>query len=207
MFIATVVLAGLNGIRPDCIDKMISTLYKSNPNVIDSGGGKAISSNYTTVASIGQTAIGPASSSKYQNEAEFLTPEVFVEDDDGDGVPNDEDNCPTVPNSDQIDTDSDDVGNACDNCWAMANSDQTDTDGDCSDPPYSADPLCGDACAGCILGDVNCDGNVTPGDALCAFWRSILGSFDVECLCVCSDQASEINCDGNITPGDALCIF
>lgn len=33
------------------------------------------------------------------------------------------------------------------------------------------------------LGDVNCDGNITPGDALCAFWRAILGSFQEECVC------------------------
>jgi hypothetical protein len=59
----------------------------------------------------------------------------------------------------------------------------------------------------CSLGDVNCDGNITPGDALCAFWRAILGSFQEECECDCSGEAAEINCDGNITPGDALCIF
>ena len=230
LLIVSVVLAGLNGIRPGFIDKMISVLYESKPSVIDSGGGKATSSNYMTVASIGQPAIGSATSSNYKNEAGFFTTEGAVEDSDGDGVPNDEDNCPTVPNSDQIDTDSDDVGNACDNCpdvansdqtdndsddvgnacdncWAVVNTDQTDTDGDCPAPPYTSDPLCGDACAGCLLGDVNCDGNISPGDALCTFWRSIEGSFDEECLCECSEQAAEINCDGNITPGDALCIF
>jgi hypothetical protein len=56
-------------------------------------------------------------------------------------------------------------------------------------------------------GDVNCDGSITPGDALCAFWRSILGSFQEECLCETSEQAAEVNGDGAITPGDALCIF
>jgi parallel beta-helix repeat protein len=56
-------------------------------------------------------------------------------------------------------------------------------------------------------GDVNCDGNITPGDALCCFWRAILGSFQADCQCGGAEQAAEVNCDGNITPGDALCIF
>jgi len=59
----------------------------------------------------------------------------------------------------------------------------------------------------CERGDVNCDMSITPGDALCAFWRSILGSFQEECMCDCSEQVADINCDGAITPGDALCIF
>ena len=56
-------------------------------------------------------------------------------------------------------------------------------------------------------GDVNCDGNITPGDALCAFWRSILGSFQEECLCHGSEQTANVNCDGQITSGDVLCMF
>ena len=59
----------------------------------------------------------------------------------------------------------------------------------------------------CERGDVNCDDEISPGDALCTFWRSVLGDFQEECLCECSEEAAEINCDGAITPGDALCIF
>ena len=68
---------------------------------------------------------------------------IPVTDGDGDGVPDDEDNCPTVPNPDQTDTDGDGMGDACDpdddndgvddgpdNCDLVANPDQTDTDGD-----------------------------------------------------------------------------
>ena len=51
-------------------------------------------------------------------------------DGDGDGVPDDEDNCPATSNPGQEDADGDDVGNVCDNCPADANTDQADTDGD-----------------------------------------------------------------------------
>ena len=70
-------------------------------------------------------------------------------DDDGDGVPDDEDNCPLTANPDQEDLDGDLQGDACDpdddgdhledeldNCPRVENPEQTDTDGD----------LAGDAC-------------------------------------------------------------
>ncbi len=41
---------------------------------------------------------------------------VDPNDRDGDGVPNDEDNCPLDPNGDQADMDDDDKGDACDVC-------------------------------------------------------------------------------------------
>lgn len=59
----------------------------------------------------------------------------------------------------------------------------------------------------CIIGDVNCDKHISPADALCTFWRSILGEWQPECACQCSEQSVDVNCDGNVTPGDALCIF
>jgi Thrombospondin type 3 repeat len=82
-------------------------------------------------------------------------------DGDGDGVPDDEDNCPLVSNPDQTDTDGDGQGDACDadddgdgvpddedNCLLLANPDQTDTDGDGQ----------GDAC------DADDDGDGVPDD-------------------------------------------
>ena len=51
-------------------------------------------------------------------------------DDDDDGIPDDRDNCPLVPNKDQRDSDGDGIGDACDNCPKLAEEDQSDTDGD-----------------------------------------------------------------------------
>ncbi|MCJ7602413.1 MAG: thrombospondin type 3 repeat-containing protein [Desulfobulbaceae bacterium] len=66
-----------------------------------------------------------------------------IPDTDNDGILNEEDNCPYIPNPDQIDTDLDTLGNACDddndndgvldigdNCSLHANADQLDFDGD-----------------------------------------------------------------------------
>ncbi|RME21704.1 MAG: hypothetical protein D6806_14215, partial [Deltaproteobacteria bacterium] len=51
-------------------------------------------------------------------------------DNDGDGVPRSEDNCPQVANPDQLDEDSDGVGDACDICPHDFDPLQLDTDGD-----------------------------------------------------------------------------
>jgi len=53
-----------------------------------------------------------------------------MEDTDGDGVPDDQDNCVKVYNPDQKDIDGDGLGDACDNCVDVYNPDQIDNDGD-----------------------------------------------------------------------------
>jgi MYXO-CTERM domain-containing protein len=67
----------------------------------------------------------------------------YADDYDEDGIEDDYDNCPFVPNLDQADSDGDMVGSACDNCDQVANEFQLDADGD----------LIGDACDPDIDGD------------------------------------------------------
>ena len=97
-------------------------------------------------------------------------------DDDDDGVPNGQDNCPGIPNPDQADTDYDGIGDACDNCPDVANPGQEDGDGDgigsaCDNCPLDSNPGqsdsdndgVGDLCDLCI-GDDNVDDD---GDGRC----------------------------------------
>jgi len=51
-------------------------------------------------------------------------------DSDGDGVPDEKDNCRLAANVDQLDDDADGAGDVCDNCVMVSNPDQKDTDGD-----------------------------------------------------------------------------
>ena len=94
-------------------------------------------------------------------------------DEDGDGVCDDEDNCPTVANDGQADSDSDTFGDACDPCPLDASNDN-DGDGACGDvdncpglvnpdqADTDADGL-GDACDACA----NDASNDADGDAVC----------------------------------------
>ncbi len=63
------------------------------------------------------------------NNTDQTSTEITPSSDD-DGVPDLEDNCPSIPNADQADTDHDGVGDLCDNCPNVANLDQLDSDGD-----------------------------------------------------------------------------
>lgn len=48
-------------------------------------------------------------------------------DSDKDGIPDEEDNCPLISNSNQKDVDNDNVGDVCDNCPSVTNRDQHDS--------------------------------------------------------------------------------
>ncbi|MBU8933391.1 MAG: HYR domain-containing protein [candidate division Zixibacteria bacterium] len=61
---------------------------------------------------------------------------VLLNDPDGDGLPNWDDNCPALANPDQVDTDGDGEGDLCDQC--------TDSDNDGAGDPGFADNICSD---------------------------------------------------------------
>ena len=92
---------------------------------------------------------------------------------DADGVPNAEDNCPTIPNGpneagvpgvgNQTDSDGDEVGDACDNCRLKPNPNQIDRGGVASpgDPLGNLPDGIGNLCQ---CGDVTNDGRVNQLD-------------------------------------------
>jgi hypothetical protein len=64
---------------------------------------------------------------------------VSILDQDGDGIVDTQDNCPTTPNPDQADADGDGIGDACDTC--------TDTDADTfGNPGFAANTCLVDNC-------------------------------------------------------------
>lgn len=71
------------------------------------------------------------------------TEEPEVADRDGDGVEDEDDNCPDTPNTNQQDIDGDGLGNLCDNCPDVANPLQEDQDLDgTGDACQGAEPEC-----------------------------------------------------------------
>lgn len=66
-----------------------------------------------------------------------------VNDEDGDGIVDADDNCPTVANVRQFDEDGDAIGDACDVCPPIADAAQLDTDGDGVGDPCDPAPEVG----------------------------------------------------------------
>jgi len=93
-------------------------------------------------------------------------------DSDGDGVCDDNDNAPNIPNPDQADGDADGVGDVADNCVSDANASQSDVDNDgvgdaCDNAPAVPNPDQADVDSDGV-GDVadNCvsDANASQSD-------------------------------------------
>ena len=77
------------------------------------------------------TAVGNSANTVFVDRKTALVGAVDeLPDADGDFVPDDADNCPDLPNSDQPDLDDDTVGDGCDNCPGAYNPCQEDADGD-----------------------------------------------------------------------------
>ncbi|MFH1726095.1 MAG: SBBP repeat-containing protein [Elusimicrobiota bacterium] len=128
---------------------------------------------------------------------------------DGDGIPDEEDNCPDAHNPDQSDGDGDGPGDACDNCPFATNPGQTDADADgagdaCDNCPATPNPLqadgdgdgTGDACDDCPA-----DPNKTePGVCGCG----VIDDADGDGYNVCEDDCDDS--DADVNPGaEELC--
>jgi hypothetical protein len=149
-------------------------------------------------------------------------PDDCGDDDDGDGVPDDTDNCVGVPNpvaegeTRQFDVDGDGIGDACDSCPADADVSAADSDGDgvgdacdlCARVPTSAVTCeanedcaaanAGDTCfAGRCASDADTDGD-GAGDACEADddGDGICDPCGAAPLPVCSDLVTADGCSG-----------
>ena len=139
-----------------------------------------------------------ASGFKGDEETRYAGTKVFrlasgpLDDYDEDGVVNNSDNCPLIPNSLQEDGDGDDVGNVCDNCPNNTNPGQEDTY-----PPQGNG--FGDACD--CEGNFDCDPDVDAQDVtafLADFGRSI---YNWPCTNV-DPCKGDFSCDGDVDATD-----
>ncbi len=122
---------------------------------IDGGGGTSTGNGLTVTGTIGQPDAGVMTGGGLMVQGGFWPGRQFVgppADSDKDGIPDDSDNCPTVPNPDQADSDNDGVGDACESPPVPGDLDN-DRDVDLND--YNAFL----AAYGSALGDANYDPN------------------------------------------------
>ncbi len=128
---------------------------KTPPDPVDEGADPEDEISFT-INDLPATALGP-DEPIWTSHGDLLEVDLEVPDDDGDGVADSEDNCPSVSNPDQTDADEDGMGDACDpdddndgvldaddNCPTTYNPDQTDSDGD----------GIGDACEPIVVGGI-----------------------------------------------------
>ncbi len=129
---------------------------------------------------------------------------IICADTDGDGVPDNLDNCPTVANSNQADADGDGRGDACDNCPFVINASQIDSDADgvgddCDNCPSIANPSQADFDHDGI-GDA-CDTALNCASAANCPARPHMTVACVNLICQYSCIAPWVDCNGDPSDG------
>jgi len=92
--------------------------------------GQSVSKSFSSAGSYTVTLIVTDSAGKTGSDTASISITQPGKDTDGDGILDENDNCPNTPNPDQADTDGDGIGDLCDNCPNTYNPDQADSDGD-----------------------------------------------------------------------------
>ncbi len=141
------------------------------------------------IASVIRAAFNPAgtlvATAAWDNTVRLWGIEI---DTDADGVPDDRDNCPTIPNPDQLDIDQDGVGGLCDNCPGIYNPGQEDGDGN------GTGDVCDYKC-----GEANGDGIINVGDAV-----YVINYIFKSGPAPIPRDAGDANCDRAVYVGDAV---
>jgi outer membrane protein OmpA-like peptidoglycan-associated protein len=152
---------------------------RSTPLEVDLGARYNFNSGVVLTGGVGAGAIQHYGAPQWRAFAGLsYAPDMCGDDDDGDGVGDDCDTCPGLPNADQADADDDGVGDACDHCPAVPDEAQDDGDDDgvgdaCDVCPAASDPDqidrdndgAGDACDTC-LEQPNPEQTDTDGDGV-----------------------------------------
>lgn len=110
----TSVLIAITYTTASFANSQVSTNYSINQNVLSSGSVSSVSTNYQLIGVLGQSITDKANSTHYQINSGFALDLLQTNDIDGDGIPDNIDNCPNIPNSNQLNTDGDSEGDACD---------------------------------------------------------------------------------------------
>ncbi len=146
-------------------------LHKENGRNDNFGQSVAVDSNFIAVGASGHTF--STNSGYFAQAGSTYFFELANDDADGDGITDENDNCPTIANADQLNTDGDTQGDVCDadddndgvndepdNCPLIPNPTQEDYDndgaGDACDSDVDGDAVQDDtdACLGTATGDV-----------------------------------------------------
>ncbi len=109
---------------PSCLAAEVPGVFASLAGSAPAAG----SAFYYLVGGVNTCGSGPIHAGPVVYPSPVCPPQTGA-DADGDGIPNINDNCPTVYNPDQADPDHDTVGTACDNCPTVYNPSQLDSNG------------------------------------------------------------------------------